>query len=230
MPVANPANDVPLILPTVAVNVPVPLPVTSPVKVIVWFPVFVPLKFAAVIFPEKFAVVPVKVPVKVSPANVGEAVVVTVCPTDTIFDEIVTPEPAVNAACFELKVDQSVLLKYPFTLEVAAGIDIIFVDLVSGDEKVNGASKSVPATAALTTPDPLAFINPLTVPAPPTLLPITDPLHVPVVIVPTVFKADRDVNVEFDVAVIFPAVVAVLALPVKFPMILLLNVFAPAIV
>ena len=59
---------------------------------------------------------------------------------------------------------------------------------------------------------------------------MTDPLHVPAVIVPTVFKAERDVNVEFDVAVIFPAVVAVLALPVKFPMILLLNVFAPAIV
>ena len=61
-----------------------------------------PVKFAAVIFPEKFAVVPVKVPVKVSPANVGVDVVVTVCPTDTIFDEIVTPAPAVSAACFAL--------------------------------------------------------------------------------------------------------------------------------
>ena len=95
----------------VAVNVPVPLPVTSPVKAMVCVPVFIPLKFAAVILPEKFAVVPVKVPVKVSPANVGDDVVVTVCPTDTMLLEIVIPAPAVKAACFELNVDQSVLLK-----------------------------------------------------------------------------------------------------------------------
>ena len=35
MPVANPANDVPLILVTVDVKLPVPVPVTSPIKVIV---------------------------------------------------------------------------------------------------------------------------------------------------------------------------------------------------
>ena len=33
------------------------------------------------------------------------------------------PEPAVNAVCFELKVVQSELLKYPFALEVATGIE-----------------------------------------------------------------------------------------------------------
>ena len=67
---------------------------------------------------------------------------VTDCPTDTMLVEIVTPEPAVNAVCLLLKVDQSVLVKYPFTLEVAAGIEIVFVVLVNGDEKVKGASKS----------------------------------------------------------------------------------------
>ena len=65
-------------------------------------PVFVPLKFDAAILLEKFAVVPVNVPVNVSPAKVGVALVVTVCPTDTIFDVIVTPDPAVKAACFAL--------------------------------------------------------------------------------------------------------------------------------
>lgn len=44
---------------------------------------------------------------------------------------------------------------------------------------VSGAWKSVPEMAALTTPLPLAFNNPFTVPAPPKLLPITVPLQVP---------------------------------------------------
>ena len=46
---------------------------------------------------------------------------------------------------------------------------------------------------------------------------IVVPLHVPVVIVPTVAKLDNDVKVLLEVAVIFPAVVAVLALPVTLP-------------
>ena len=58
-----------------------------------------------------------------------------------MFEVIVTPVPAVSAFCFALKVVQSVLLKYPFTLEVAAGIEIVFVVLESGDENVNGTSK-----------------------------------------------------------------------------------------
>ena len=44
MPVARPANDVPLILVTAAVSAPVePLAVTSPVMLMVWSPVLVPL-------------------------------------------------------------------------------------------------------------------------------------------------------------------------------------------
>ena len=68
---------------------------------------------------------------------------------------------------------------------------------------------------------------------------IAVPLQIPLVIVPTVARFDKEVNVVFDVAVIFPAVVAVVALPVRSPVTLpikfgavtsLVNVFAPAIV
>ena len=56
-------------------------------------------------------------------------------------------------------------------------------------------------------------------PVPPLAMAIEVPLQVPLVIVPTVVKLDKDVNVVFVVAVIFPAViavVAVVALPVVF--------------
>ena len=43
-------------------------------------------------------------------------------------------------------------------------------------------------------------------------------------IVPTVAKLDKEVNVVFVVAVIFPAVVAVAALPVILPAIALVTV------
>ena len=66
-------------------------------------------------------------------------------------------------------------------------------------------------------------------PVPPFAMAIVVPLQVPEVIVPTVFKLDKDVNVEFEVAVIFPALVAVVALPKKFGAVTsLLNVLAPA--
>ena len=45
-------------------------------------------------------------------------------------------------------------------------------------------------------------------------------LQTPLVIVPTVFKLARDVNVVLDVAVILPAKVAVEALPIKLAVIL----------
>ena len=61
------------------------------------------------------------------------------------------------------------------------------------------------------------------------LLAIAVPLHTPDVIVPTVAKFDKEVNVVLEVAVIFPAVVAVVELPKKLgAAISLLNVFAPA--
>jgi len=76
-------------------------------------------------------------------------------------------------------------------------------------------------------------------PVPPFVKAIVVPLHVPEVIVPIVFKFVNEVIVELEVAVMFPAVDAVVALPDKLPVtfpiklgavISLLNVFAPAIV
>ena len=58
---------------------------------------------------------------------------------------------------------------------------------------------------------------------------IAVPLQTPEVIVPTVAKLASEVNVVLEVAVIFPAVVAVVALPKKLVAVTsLLNVFAPA--
>ena len=79
------------------------------------------------------------------------------------------------------------------------------------------------------------------------LFAIAVPLQTPEVIVPTVARFGNEVNVVFDVAVMLPAVVAVVAFPDTFPVMLpvtlpdkfpiklgavksLLNVFAPAIV
>ena len=61
IPVDKLLNVVPFILPTVVAKDPVPLPVTSPVKVIVWSPVLLPLK---VVMPNfVFIVVTVSSPV-----------------------------------------------------------------------------------------------------------------------------------------------------------------------
>ena len=76
-------------------------------------------------------------------------------------------------------------------------------------------------------------------PVPPFDKAIVVPLQIPEVIVPTVFKFANEVIVVFVVAIIFPAVDAVVALPDKLPVtfpiklgavISLLKVFAPAIV
>ena len=55
-------------------------------------------------------------------------------------------------------------------------------------------------------------------PVPPFAIAISVALHVPAVMVPTVAKLANEVNVVFEVAVILPAVVAVVALPVKGPL------------
>jgi hypothetical protein len=86
---------------------------------------------------------------------------------------------------------------------------------------------SVPITKPRFVLAPAAVVAPV----PPFATAIVVPLHVPEVIVPTVFKFDKDVNVVFVVAVILPAVVAVVAFPKKFGAeTSLLNVLAPAIV
>ena len=52
-------------------------------------------------------------------------------------------------------------------------------------------------------------------PVPPLAISMVEALQVPLVIVPTVLKLTKEVKVVFEVAVIFPAVVAVVALPKK---------------
>ena len=54
-------------------------------------------------------------------------------------------------------------------------------------------------------------------PVPPLAIAMVVPLHTPLVMVPTEFKFGREVIVLLDVAVMLPAVVAVVALPDKFP-------------
>ena len=66
-------------------------------------------------------------------------------------------------------------------------------------------------------------------PVPPFETPIAVALQTPEVMVPTVVKLAKDVNVVLDVAVIFPAVVAVVALPKKLGAVISFEkVLAPA--
>ena len=75
------------------------------------------------------------------------------------------------------------------------------------------AITSVPITKPKLVLAPAAVVAPV----PPFAMAMVVPFHTPVVIVPTVFKFGRAVNVLLDVAVMLPAVVAVVALPDKFP-------------
>ena len=95
------------------------------------------------------------------------------------------------------------------------------------DPNVMGDCTSVP----ITNPKLYLASEALIAPVPPFVTSIVVPLQVPLVIVPTVAKLASEVNVVFVVAVILPAVEAVVALPKKFAAVTsLLNVFAPAIV
>ncbi len=68
-------------------------------------------------------------------------------------------------------------------------------------------------------------------PVPPLAIATSVALHVPEVIVPTVAKFAKEVKEVLDVAVMLPAVVAVVALPKKLVAVTsLLKVLAPAIV
>ena len=107
-------------------------------------------------------------PDKVKVLKVGEAVIATDCPMETVLPPLtVTPNPATTEDCFELNKFQSVEVKYPLELVVAAGSEMAFEVLDKGALKVNGFSKSIPEVAAETIPDPFAFKTPLTLPAPP---------------------------------------------------------------
>lgn len=82
-------------------------------------------------------------------------------------------------------------------------------------------------------PKPKFVLAPVAVvaPVPPFAIATSVALQTPEVIVPTVAKLTKEVNVELVVAVMLLAVVAVVALPKKLVAVTsLLNVFAPAIV
>jgi hypothetical protein len=124
--------------------------------------------------------------------------------------------------------------------ELTPPILLIVVVKVPEPEPVTSPVKVVVALAAITSvpivkPKLVLASAELVAPVPPFAIAIVVPLQVPLVMVPTVFKFVKEVNVAFEVAVMFPAVVAVVALPVKSPtklgaVIFALNVFAPAIV
>ena len=113
---------------------------------------------------------------------------------------------------------------------------MIFAFVIFNFEKSIAAVEATSAFAILelvaNDPKPRLVLAPAAVvaPVPPFASAIAVPLHTPEVIVPSVFKFAKEVNVVFIVAVILPAFVAVVAFPDKLPIILLLNVFAPAIV
>jgi hypothetical protein len=111
-----------------------------------------------------------------------------------------------------------VVAKLPFPLPVTSPVKVV---VAAAD------MTSVPITSPKFALAPAAVVAPV----PPFANAIVVPLQVPEVIVPTVFKFDNDVNVVFEVAVILPAVVAVVALPKKFGAVTsLLNDLAPLIV
>ena len=142
-----------------------------------------------------------------------------------------------------------------FTLDDTVGIFKVVPDKVAAPVpivvNVIGDWKSVPGIAAVTIPLPFDFNIPFTLPAPPTLLPITVPLHTPDVIVPTVDKLEfttllaNDVPESVDTSEVIyiselpskdtPLIrlgeanfVAVLEFPIKFPVILVAdNEFNP---
>ena len=129
-----------------------------------------------------------------------------------------TMPPLVAFAGAKLNTPDAILA--PLVVELEA-IEPIVVEL-------GVVQLKVPLAVAVNTwPSVPALVNPV----PPLFTVTAVPLQTPLVMVPTVSKLDSEVNVVLLVAVMFPAVVAVVAvdaLPLMDPLMVLLNVFAPA--
>lgn len=229
---ALPSNETPLIFFVAANLVAVlALPVNAPVKLVADKDVK-PVTLVTV--PPKVIVVDPNVVVLVAnwptviPAE--ELKLDVVNPVAEIVPELIEiPDPAVNPSWIPKPVIFALVI-FNFEKSIAAPeATSVFaiVDLVANDPKPRFVLASV------------AFVAPV----PPFAIATSVPLHTPLAIVPTVAKLANEVNVVFDVAVILPAVLAVVALPDKFPVTFpvtlpiklgavtsLLNVFAPAIV
>ena len=123
--------------------------------------------------------------------------------------------PFVASAGAKLNTPDAILA--PLVVELEA-IEPIVVEL-------GVVQLKVPLAVAVNTwPSVPALVNPV----PPLFTATAVPLQTPLVMAPTVSKLDSEVNVVLLVAVMFPDVVAVVALPLMDPLMVLLNVFAPA--
>lgn len=125
------------------------------------------------------------------------------------------PEPAVNPSCTPKPVMSAFVI---FNLENAIAAP-----------EATSALEMLELVANVPKPKFVLAAAGVVAPVPPLAISIVDALQVPEVIVPTVAKLARDVKVVLEVAVMFPAVVAVVAFPKKLVAVTsLLKVFAPA--
>ena len=116
---------------------------------------------------------------------------------------VVTTPPLVAFAGDKFKTPELILA--PFTFDVLV--------IVPTEMELLFVKVSVPLPVEVKT---CPLVPELISPVPPFATATVVPLHTPLVIVPTVAKFDKEVNEVLFVAVIFPAVVAVAALPVVF--------------
>ena len=132
-------------------------------------------------------------------------------------EAIEIPEPAVNPSWTPKPVISALVI---FNLEKA----------IAAAASTSALTKDV-FVAKVPNPKFVLASAAVVAPVPPLAIAISVALQVPEVIVPTVPRLVKEVKVVFDVAVIFPAVVAVVALPKKLGAVIsVLKVFAPVIV
>ena len=159
---------------------------------------FVAASFVAVL------ALPVKVPVKLVEVTELKPVTEVTVPPNVM---VVEPKIVVLFANCPF-VMPAIELKFAVVNPVA---EIVPEAIEIPEPAVNGACTFVPITKPKFALASAAVVAPV----PPLAISIVDALQVPEVIVPTVAKLVNDVKVVFDVAVMLPAVVAVVALPRK---------------
>jgi|SRR3990167_1256697 len=104
---------------TVAAKLPVPLPVTPPVRVIVWSPVFVPDRLEAEIAPDRLKLVPVAAPIT-GVIKVGDVCITNVLPVPVCAPtEVVRPDEVIGPVRFPTDQTPAVMTAMPDELEVS---------------------------------------------------------------------------------------------------------------
>ena len=113
-----------MLLPMVAVNDPVPEPVTSPVRVMVWLPVFVPLRLDPVTVPVAATEDGVIAPsVRVIAGVVVGFATVPLTPLAVVTEVLVTVPPPVPVALIVLPVRERFVPSISSDTEVPLGVD-----------------------------------------------------------------------------------------------------------